>query len=399
MKKMLCIHYLKGNRSYKYQEEIKKIVRIIGLILIIAGITGCRNNNGNDVSNTPTPVNTGIGETADNQTTPGEEGGPESQDTGDSGETLTIQDYYPFRENTVYRYAGEGNEFASFDTYTDYTEGNRIQLRSNNGGSESVRVLELKDGELIKVLSRGECYYRENLMEQPQEESEILLKEPLIQGTEWTLKDNSKRYISDTDAKITTPSGSYQALEVTTEGDGNTTVDYYVRDVGLVKTVFTSSGSEITSSLSKIEENVPFKQNVRFFYPDGDKDVIYSEKKEIAFDTNDVTGSRLEAAIKEITRENYEPVLSVNTRLNSLYLNQDNVVYADFSKELVSEMNAGAGYEARILQCIANTLGTYYGVDKVSITVEGKPYESGHILMKKGETIDVNLDKAWDTEQ
>jgi hypothetical protein len=57
-------------------------------------------------------------------------------------------------------------------------------------------------------------------------------------------------------------------------------------------------------------------------------------------------------------------------------------------------MNAGAGYELLILQSITNTLGNYYGAQKVYITMEGKPYESGHILMKKGETFKVNMDKV-----
>ena len=57
-------------------------------------------------------------------------------------------------------------------------------------------------------------------------------------------------------------------------------------------------------------------------------------------------------------------------------------------------MNAGAGYELLILQSITNTLGDYYGVKEVNITIDGKLYESGHILMKKGETFKVNYDKV-----
>lgn len=67
------------------------------------------------------------------------------------------------------------------------------------------------------------------------------------------------------------------------------------------------------------------------------------------------------------------------------------MVYLDFSKELVSEMNAGSAYETMILQCITNTIGIYYGVHKVYITIEGKSYESGHIAKKKGEFFTVDL--------
>jgi spore germination protein GerM len=151
---------------------------------------------------------------------------------------------------------------------------------------------------------------------------------------------------------------------------------------------------QITSSLSKVEENTPFKQTIQFFIPDADRETIYTVDKEISFVTNDVTRNKLESAIKEITLDNKDTVISSNTKINSLYLNKDNIVYVDFSKELISEMNAGAYYESLILQCITNTLGTYYGVNDVYITVEGKPYESGHIVMKKGEAFRVNLDNV-----
>ena len=61
------------------------------------------------------------------------------------------------------------------------------------------------------------------------------------------------------------------------------------------------------------------------------------------------------------------------------------MVYVDFSKEFTQEMNTSSTYESQILQCITNTLGDYYMVKKVYITVDGKPYSSSHILMKKGE--------------
>jgi hypothetical protein len=52
-------------------------------------------------------------------------------------------------------------------------------------------------------------------------------------------------------------------------------------------------------------------------------------------------------------------------------------------------MNAGSGYEAMVLQCVANTFGSYYNKDKVILTVEGALYESGHIKLAKGEYLEV----------
>jgi len=305
--------------------------------------------------------------------------------------SLTILDYFPFEENTKYVYEGKGNEYASYYVFVDYLTGNRVQQRLNDGGTEMVKVLENKDGNLTMLLSKGECYYRENLTQSSNSNAEILLKEPLIKGTTWTLADNRKRYISNVEAYVTTPFSQYKTLEVTTESKEDKTLDYYAPNVGLVKTVFISKGDEISSSLSKIEKNVALTQTVKFYYPNVNEDKLYFVNKQLSFNTNDITKIIFEKAFKDLPKGNLGKVLGTNVKIKSLYLNKDNIVYVDFTKELVSEMNAGSGYESMILQSITNTLGTYYGVDKVYITIEGSPYTSGHFEMKKGEFFTVNF--------
>lgn len=317
---------------------------------------------------------------------------PSQQNTvpNETKASLTIKDYFSFKENTKYVYEGKGNEYASYNIFVDYLTENRVQLRSNNGGTETVKVLENKDGKLTMLLSRAECYYRENLTQSASSNTEILLKEPLIKGTTWILADNRKRYISNLDVEVTTSLGKYKTLEVTTEGKEDKTLDYYAPNVGLVKTVFISKGNEISSSLSKIEKNALLTQTVKFYYPNVNDDKLYFVSKQLSFKTNDVTRTIFEKAFKDLPKGNLGKVLSPNAKIKSLYLNKDNIVYVDFTKEFVSEMNAGSGYESMILQSITNTLGTYYGVDKVYITVEGNPYVSGHIMMRKGEFFKVN---------
>lgn len=311
-------------------------------------------------------------------------------------EPLTIKDYFVYRENTKYVYEGQGNEYASYAVLVDYKSGDRVQLRTNNGGSgtETVKVLENKDGELRIILLRGEAYYRENLTQVPGNNGEILLKEPLVVGTSWNLADSGKRFISNLEVDITIPTGTYKTLEVTTEGKDSKTLDYYAPNIGLVKSIFTSNGDEVTSTLNKLETNVPLTQTVRFYYPNANVDKLYYVDKQLSFNTNDITKIGFEKAFKDLPKGDMAKVLGPNVRINSLYLNQDNRVYIDFSKELLSEMNAGSSYENLILQSITNTIGLYYGVDKVHITVEGNPYASGHFAMKKSHFFTVNLSNS-----
>jgi len=235
---------------------VKKIFLIISLLLSIVFLSSCANKDAVKLSE-------------NNKSTP-----PENE-----AELLTIKDYYAYKENTKYVFEGQGNEYASYTVFIDYKLGNHIQLRSNNGGTEIVKVLEYKDGELRVLLSRGECYYRENLTQVPSSNVEILLKEPLVQGTSWTLVDGRKRFITNLGVDVTTPLGTYKALEITTEGKESETKDYYVSNIGLVKSVFTSNGLEVSSTLSKLETNVPFVQTVRIFYPNSNVDKLYFVNK------------------------------------------------------------------------------------------------------------------------
>jgi hypothetical protein len=346
---------------------MKKTALILGLIFSLLFLSSCATKDSSKSNNT-TPKN-GL----------------------DSLQTRTIGDYYPFKENVKYVYEGQGNEYASYTVFVDFRTDDRCQLRINNGGTEMVKVLENKDGQLSMLLSRGECYYRENLTRFSADKPEVILKEPLAKGTSWILADNRIRYISGEEVEINTPAGNYKTLEVTTEGENDKVVDYYAPNIGLVKTVFTSGESEISSTLSKVEENVSFAQTVRFYYPNVDGITLNYVDKQLLFRTNDITKIALEKAYKEVPAGSIGRALSPNAKFISLYLNPDNRVYADFNRQFVTEMNAGAGFEGMILQCVTNTLGEYYGVDKVYLTIEGEPYSSGHFMMKKGEAFTVDL--------
>jgi hypothetical protein len=368
---------------------MKKVITLLAAAFLLVSIVGCSINNGNknDQNYTNNNENTSRNEDKSKQNNQFEKEEPKN-------ETDQIKDYFPLKKNTRYIYEGTGNEFASFDVYNDYIEGGKVQQRVNNGGTVTANVMELKDGKLIKVYSRAEAYYRENLLKETDDNQEILLMEPLKKGTKWTLPDGRVRTITDTEANINTPAGSYQAIEVTTEGTDGKTMVYYAKNMGLVKSVFISGDVEITSTLAKIEENVPLKQTVRFYYPNIDDEKLYVKTKEIDFYTNEITRKVLAEAYKEAARSGLGPVFSKNTEINSLYLNKDGHVYIDLNQAFLSEMSAGAGFEGMILQAIANTFGLYYNAERVYLTIDNKPYESGHFSMEKGDYLKVELQDA-----
>ena len=347
-------------------------------------MNGCRRNDVTEENQLPSDTNQQE-ETNDNNEVPEE-----------TQTVYTIDDYYPLLPDTEYIYEGEGNEYASYWVYTDYLNqvNGRIQTRTNNGGTELARIIQNKDGRLSILLSKEEFYYRDNLLDQELEnqEEEVLLMEPLAAGTEWTLADGRRRYINNTDAEVETPVGNFSAIEVITENSDSTVLQYYVRDIGLIRTVFQSSDMEVSSTLSEIKRDATLNQTVELYYANADEK-IYPEQKTISFKTNDITRQKIEEALKApAERENSIPLLSENTKINTMYRGKDNIAYIDLSKEFVEEMNLGSGYEALALQSLTNTVGNYYGTGEVYLTIDQKPYESGHIIMAVGETMKVNMD-------
>ncbi|WP_228201978.1 GerMN domain-containing protein [Clostridium prolinivorans] len=374
--------------------KIKKIIFTLLISTFLIFSYGCKKDNTQNNENNTQNLQNGSILNENKNNNPSVEPKDNNANIGVNENTsnnakYTIKDIYPFTLNTLYTYEGKGNEYASFTVWVDYIKNDKIQLRKNNGGTEIANVIEYKNGELKLVYSKEETYYREDFTSKKPNTDEILLKEPIVKGTSWNVSNDRKRYISNIDIDVDTPLGTFKAVEVTTEGKDFKDIDYYVPQKGLVKSLYTSKDMEVTSSLKKIQNNASLVQTVKFYYPNIDDDKLYYIDKNLTFKTNDITKFAFEKAFKESPNASLGKPLSPNAKINSLYLNND-TVYVDFNKNFITEMNAGSGYESLILQSIVNTLGGYYGVDKVYITIENKPYSSGHIEMKKGEVFKVD---------
>lgn len=316
---------------------------------------------------------------------------PKPGEPDNQKEELSIVDYYPITENTKYSYEGKGNEFAAYTVFVDYAANNRIQTRTNNGGTESVNVLEIKDGQLTLLYSRGETYFRQNFLNNKYDGGKILLKEPLKEGSSWNYDESTTATITGVSKEVVTASGNYEAIEVTLEGEQGKTVDYYAKNVGLVKTIASGDGYEVSSALSSIENDTPLIQTIALYYPDTDG-YLNTIDVQIEFGTNDEPKDVIERIVKDLSV--YE-ILSPHTKINELYYNEEeNSVHIDLTENFIRSMNAGASFEALILQSLTNTLGQYYGVNEVYITIDGGPYESGHIIIEEGEPSLVNLENV-----
>lgn len=324
----------------------------------------------------------------------------------------SLSDYFPFQPNIKMTYKGTGIEYAGKEVFVDFISENKMQVRENNGGTEFAKVIEVKDGEIRVIMTKEEFYFKDNLIQLMRDgkidisnfKNDVILKEPIKVGTKWNDYQGKERKITSLDAPIETPYGKLNALEVTTSGEGYVMKDYFFPTIGHVKRIYESKDMRVITELMSVEQNVPFVQNIKLYYPkyypkSNTEGLVYRNQN-IELKTNGEIKDIFEKYFKETPQDkDTMKIMSDNTKINYVYMDdEEKKVCIDFSKEFVTQMNAGTTKESLILQSVTNTLGNYYGVEKVYISIDGSPYESGHILLNKNESFKVNESKAKEME-
>jgi spore germination protein GerM len=302
-------------------------------------------------------------------------------------------DYFPVLENYRLTYEGAGNEYASYVAYTEFQEGNKLQRRIDNGGTVTSRVYKWENGKLTRVNSVPEAYVRENLLNTPETESEVLLQEPLTVGTAWDAA-NARRSITGVNVPVQTSSGNYTALEVTTQGSDYKTVDYYAKGIGLVKSIFQSGDTEVVSSLAEMKNNAPFLQVIRLYYPGADGVGRYYREVQLALTTNMTLDTALVEAYQVEPKGKAGRVFTPGTRILSIRKSAGNVILLDLNQAFITERTGSSAYVEGVLHSVADTFGELYMAEKVLLTVEGKPYKSNQFTMKEGEPLTVERTEA-----
>lgn len=118
---------------------------------------------------------------------------------------------------------------------------------------------------------------------------------------------------------------------------------------------------------------------IKVFYPlYWDTNTVYT-KEYIGLKRWGDTNSLLENMMKYPKSKDFIPTLSDSVKINYVKVGKDpKLLNVDFSSDLIGTMTMGTAMETEVLKSIVNTLGEFYNVDYVYITVDGNIYESGH---------------------
>lgn len=319
----------------------------------------------------------------------------EDENNSDDDYTVSqdLEVWFPKLEDTWLEYEGEGIEYASFTRYPQFAHDDTLQMIESTAGTDVVTVYEYTEDEIREIFVRPETYFRDDMMDtglsSAQDHHEIILQLPIEAGHSWESPTGSVTEITDVAVEIDLPFGTFDAIELTREREGNTTVYYYADGIGLVERISNPGDDEmeIRSTLTELAENQPEEHSVTVFTLDNQATELQAVNTSIELYTNEP----IRVALTEVLRgqaEGYDSLalIAESTEINYMFLGDDGIAYADFSVELIDDMNAGSGIESLIVQALVNTIGSYYNVEEVSLTVDDEPYSSGHLHREEGET-------------
>ncbi|MGI6610357.1 MAG: hypothetical protein ACOX4G_07575 [Limnochordia bacterium] len=174
-----------------------------------------------------------------------------------------LRDLLGLQVGNRFEYVGEGNEYATFTAQVSHANGNLYQVMEANGGTVLARVIELRHDGAYEILSQGEHYSGESLLQSPaitqrdKTKDRKLLPWPLREGTQWKLPNAAEATLLTSKATHTVPVGTFKHVVhvriVATDAtaDAATTDFFYAPGVGPLERRFTQGDFVVTSKLNR----------------------------------------------------------------------------------------------------------------------------------------------------
>lgn len=325
-----------------------------------------------------------------------------SEESGDESEAVNeLEQWLPKTPNVERIYAGEGNEYAEFSTYPQFITEDSIQFKNQNPGIISYHIYEYREDRIVETFTHHGDLMRDDFANTAKtsdsEGEEIILKTPIEVGTQWEDRDGQSVEITATDLELAAPNGTVPGIEVTTttidqDGHEGKIYRYYGKDIGLVKEVNElSSDAEmtVTSTLTEYKPDTVEKIPFTLYALDYETlDQAIEIEMEFELKTNDPIRLALTDKLKEELDNEATNLLPDKAMINYMYLDDDRIVHVDFSKELATEMQAGASGELEILYRIVDTIANLYQAEAVNLTLDGDAYnKGGHVHIDKDQLL------------
>ncbi|MGL4800434.1 MAG: GerMN domain-containing protein [Cellulosilyticaceae bacterium] len=287
--------------------------------------------------------------------------------------TKSIESYYPIAKDSLWNYTTKDGELV---VSVDFIKDNVMQLRYQTEEETLVRVYVEEADILYEVATIEDGFVKNDYTLLRQYKDPVLML-PLEKGESWNLHDGAVRTITAIDEEVFTPGGTVKAIEVRTLHKDYELIQYYAEKIGIVKAQYEKNNKKQVMKLESFEMNTPLKIQVPAYYPNTRTERLSTVYQTIAVMTNEEPRHFLTDILSIEPKENMLQPLPNDAEINMIYLDKEKQkVQVDLSMEY-----ADSGYtraeQALAIQSIADTIGTYYKVEEIMVTVNGQLYVDG----------------------
>lgn len=305
------------------------------------------------------------------------------------------KDYFPATINSIYVYNGLGNNHLNFKKYISYADNDKFQIQFVSDEMKISNVYEYTKEGIKLNFSRSNINFIQNLLNIKNKFTDYIIREPIKQGNTWKLSDGSIRYISSVNSQVKTRLNLYSsALEITTlSKDCTISIDYYVANIGLVKSIYYSDNLKLlVCELEDILLESPLPQDIRIYYPDKNLNSIWYCKRNINFYSNDdiniIFSKEFESPPKGLI-----PLINRSSKINKMYYDIINdTAYIDLSNDFLNISAFDTEYSSILFSAIYETIKCYYNTLNVYITLSGIDYRQ---YFSKRNLPERNTSQEW----
>lgn len=308
----------------------------------------------------------------------------EASENSSSDETLelTAADYFPLTTGYASEFAGTGNEYAGFSRTYDYIEDDTIYMRTNNGGTSVLELVEVNEDAVRVVYTQPEYYAHEKIdataLIDP-ENRETLLEAPIALGHSWDTGLGTTREITAIGVPMSTQNGLYDTIEVTEDTGDFVNKEYYAADVGLVYASSESTDPDapytVAQGLAELRTE-GWAEPVSVYYP-VDKDEYTQANESVQITTNDDMTVAF-TSLFQSENDSRPQLLPADAAIQSLTteINEETfekTLYVDFSSGITDLADEEWGMQK--LNSIMASLKCYYNADYTEPRIDGDPIE------------------------
>ncbi len=305
----------------------------------------------------------------------------DTNDTNDTGEELMIEEYFSIKPNTLAVYTSNVGEEYDYSIFNLYANDNTVQrvIYPKFSVTAVEEVLQFVDGDLKYINGTQQGTFYKNLLDDEPIYDITVMKGPLEVGIVWQMSYDSTSTISDTLVIVDTEVGSFTCIEITTNyTDGVFEKSYYAKDIGLVKTISTSSdGKEVIHTLSSYTENIVYEQDFIAYYYVAEEDALRYVPVTMPISSDMSLEENIEVALTEKVDDELYSVLNGATINFINEYRSEGYVHIDLDNYNLN--NAGSTGEMIMISGLVNSICQMGNVGKVKLTVNGNYYNSSHL--------------------